>query len=264
MNPLPGVKVERTHRLVVRDLSVHYGSRPALAGLNVTFAPGETVSLVGPNGAGKSTLLKVLAGILPPSHGVAELDRQPIRRPSAAVVYVPQRTSADWSFPVNVLDVVLLTRLRRRSRFLPFGDAERSRALGALDRVGMRDFAGVQIGQLSGGQQQRVFLARALLQDGVVYLLDEPFSGVDVPTQELLVELFDQLRASGKTIISATHNLYLATSSSDRIVLLNRQLIAEGSPEEVMTEAHLRSAFGGNLVVTHNNLGRPTALGEVR
>ncbi|MDQ3045292.1 MAG: metal ABC transporter ATP-binding protein [Chloroflexota bacterium] len=245
---------EHADRLVVRDLSVHYGARPALIGLNLTFFAGETVSLIGPNGAGKSTLLKVLAGILPPSHGQAELNGVAIQRPSAAVAYVPQRTGADWSFPVSVLDVVLLSRLNRRSRFLPIGDQERSRALHALDRVGMRELAGVQIGQLSGGQQQRIFLARALLQDGDVYLLDEPFSGIDTPTQELLINLFGQLRADGKTIVSATHDLRLATTSSDRVVLLDRHLIAVGPPSEVMTEANLRPTFGGRLVVVHDNI----------
>ncbi len=236
-------------RLATDDLSVHFGDRSALEGITVRFAGGETVSLLGPNGAGKSTLLKVLAGVLPATHGLVRLNDRVIHRPNPAVSYVPQRTSVDWTFPVSVLDVVLMARAPRRSRLLPFGGGDRAAALAALDQVGMRRFASVQIGQLSGGQQQRVFLARALAQHGDVYLLDEPFAGVDVVTQELLVSLFDDLRRDGKTIIYATHDLTQAAKSSDRIFLLNRRLVAAGPPRAVMTAANLRQAFGGQAFV---------------
>lgn len=243
-------------RLVTANLSVHFGERSALEDVSVSFVSGETVSLLGPNGAGKSTLLKAIAGLLPASHGTVTLDGVPIRRPNPAVVYVPQRSSVDWSFPVSVLDVVLMARAFRRSRLLPFGHADRDAALAALDQVGMRRFAPYQIGALSGGQQQRVFLARALLQDGEVYLLDEPFTGVDVPTQELVVSLFDSLRRAGKTIVFATHDLAQAVKSSDRIILLNRRLIAFGPPREVMTAAHLRATYGGQAVLPFDLLER--------
>jgi manganese/zinc/iron transport system ATP- binding protein len=236
-------------RLTVENLGVHFGDRSALEGVSVSFRAGESVSLLGPNGAGKSTLLKVIAGVLPPTHGTLSLGGRPITGPNQAVVYVPQRSSVDWTFPVSVLDVVLMARTRRRSRLVPLGHQDREQALAALDQVGMRRFAPVQIGQLSGGQQQRVFLARALLQDGEVYLLDEPFSGVDVPTQELVVSLFDQLRRAGRTIVYATHDLAQAVKSSDRIFLLNRRLIAAGPPAETMTAANLKAAFGGQAIV---------------
>ncbi|MEA2586579.1 MAG: manganese/zinc/iron transport system binding protein [Thermomicrobiales bacterium] len=236
-------------RLVVEGLGVHFADRSALEGISVSFGAGESVSLLGPNGAGKSTLLKVIAGVLPATHGSVRLAGRPIDGTNPAVVYVPQRSSVDWTFPVSVLDVVLMARAQRRSRFGPFRGEDRERALAALDQVGMRPFAPVQIGQLSGGQQQRVFLARALLQDGDVYLLDEPFTGVDVPTQELVVSLFDQLRRTGRTIIYATHDLAQAAKSSDRIFLLNRRLIASGPPSETMTAANLRAAFGGQAIV---------------
>ena len=236
-------------RLVCRDLSVHFENRSALSGIDLAFGSGETISLLGPNGAGKSTLLRVIAGLLPATHGVVTLNGAPIADPNPAVTYVPQRTSVDWTFPVSVLDVVLMALTRRRSRLRPFDRSARDDALAALDRTGMRAFAHVQIGQLSGGQQQRVFLARALLQQGEVYLLDEPFAGVDVPTQELLVSLFHGLRQSGKTIVYATHDLQQAARSSDRILLLNRRLIADGPPREVMTAANLRATFGGQAIV---------------
>ena len=236
-------------RLSTHALSVHFGPRSALECVDVAFGRGETVGLLGPNGAGKSTLLKVLAGMLPPTHGEVRLDGAPVRRPSPAVVYVPQRTGADWGFPVSVLDVALMGRGTRRPRWRSLGSGDRAVALGALETVGMGRLAHVQIGQLSGGQQQRVFLARALVQDGDAFLLDEPFAGVDVPTQELLVALFGRLRDAGKTIVYATHDLSQATSASDRILLLNRRLIATGPPRQVMTEPNLRAAFGGAAVI---------------
>ena len=251
----PRLPVSVPPRLETEALSVHFGPRWALEGVDARFDPGETVSLLGPNGAGKSTLLKALAGMLPPSHGVVRLNGSPVHRPSSAVAYVPQRTGVDWGFPVSVLDVTLMGRALRISRFAPFSRADRDAALSALDRVGMRHLAPVQIGQLSGGQQQRVFLGRALLQDGEVFLLDEPFAGVDVPTQELLVALFGRLRDTGKTIVYATHDLAQAASSSNRVLLLNRRLIASGPPDQVMTVANLRATFGGQAVVPVAQVG---------
>ncbi|MGH2535056.1 MAG: metal ABC transporter ATP-binding protein [Thermomicrobiales bacterium] len=246
-------------RLETDELSVHFEDRSALEDVSLAFAAEETTSLVGPNGAGKSTLLKVLAGMLPPTHGQVQFDGIPVSRPTPRVVYVPQRTSVDWTFPVSVLDVTLLARANRRSRWLPFGLDENNRALAALDQVGMGRFASVQIGALSGGQQQRVFLARALLQQGDVYLLDEPFSGVDVPTQELLVGLFEQLRQEGKTIVYASHDLTRAAKSSDRIVLLNRRLVATGPPRSTLTAANLLATFGGEAIVPFDLGGEPGA-----
>ncbi len=254
----PRLLVSSTPRLVTEGLSVHFGPRSALDAIDARFGPAETVSLLGPNGAGKSTLLKALAGVLPPTHGVVRLDGTPVRRPSPAVVYVPQRTGVDWTFPVSVLDVALMGRAARRSRLTPFAARDRADALAALERVGMRRFADVQIGQLSGGQQQRVFLARALVQDGDVYLLDEPFAGVDVPTQELLVAIFGRLRDAGKTIVYATHDLLQAAVSSDRVLLLNRRLIAAGPPRDVMTAPNLRATFGGEAVIIQDDaMGGP-------
>ncbi|MCC6315953.1 MAG: metal ABC transporter ATP-binding protein, partial [Thermomicrobiales bacterium] len=226
-----------------------FGDRPALDCVNLVFYPAETVSLLGPNGAGKSTLLKTLAGMRPPDHGEVLLAGKPVRGPSPRVVYVPQRTAVDWSFPISVLDVTLMGVGLRRSRFAPLGGRDRKNALAALDAVGMAELASVQIGQLSGGQQQRVFLARALLQEGDVYLLDEPFTGVDVPTQMLLVALFERMCKDGKTIVYATHDLALAAASSDRVLLLNRSLIAEGPPRQTMTAEVLRATFGGQAIV---------------
>ncbi|HEU0115642.1 MAG TPA: metal ABC transporter ATP-binding protein [Thermomicrobiales bacterium] len=237
-------------------LGVHFGDRSALEDLSVRFDVGETTSLLGPNGAGKSTLLRALAGLLPPTHGFVRFHGAVVAGPTRRVVYVPQRTGVDWNFPISVLDVAVMGRALTRSRFLPIPRRDREDALAALGQVGMRRLAHVQIGQLSGGQQQRVFLARALMQAGEVYLLDEPFTGVDVPTQQLLVALFDRLRDEGKTIVYATHDLALAAASSNRVLLLNRRLIAAGPPDVAMTAANLQATFGGAAIL-------PVAAGAV-
>jgi len=232
-------------RIETQDLSVHFENRPALSAVDLTLSPGEIVALVGPNGAGKSTLMRVLAGILQPSHGRVLIDGKESHGPNPCIIYVPQRSAVDWTFPIDVTGVVLLARRSARSRFLPFGDADRAAALDVLKAVDMDRHASVQISRLSGGQQQRVFLARALLQDGDVYLLDEPFTGVDIPTQEIVVGVLRELAARGKTIVYATHDLYQAFKSSDRVILLNRGVVADGPPDQVATEDNLRATFGG-------------------
>ena len=183
-----------------------------------------------------------------PSHGYVRLDGNVVTGPEPCIVYVPQRTSVDWTFPVSVLDVVLMARRHSRPRWLPYSARDRQAAEAALTQVEMVPLAGVQISQLSGGQQQRVFLARALLENGDVYLLDEPFTGVDVPTQELLIGIFRHLCQQGRTVIFATHDLQQAFDSSERMIILNRIVIAEGRPAETMTLDNLRNAYGASAI----------------
>ncbi len=235
--------------LRISNLTVHYQSRPAIADVSLDLHAGETVSLLGPNGAGKSTLLKVIAGMLPASHGSVLFRGSPLRGVDPSITYIPQRAGADWSFPISVIEAVQLGLPRAIPRWRRFSHTERDRARAALARVGMGNLAHVQIGALSGGQQQRVFLARALLDQGSILLLDEPFTGVDVPTQELFVSLFDNLRKQGKTIIYATHDLAQAARTSDRVVLLNLRVIALGPPAQVLSEATLGETFGGQVLV---------------
>ena len=248
--PIESVAVTGAHalpapRIQTIHLSVHFEDRSALEDITLVFHAGTTASLVGPNGAGKSTLLKCLAGILAPTHGEVLIDGQLVRRPSPRIAYVPQRSDVDWKFPISVLDVALMGRALGVSRLLPIPESDRQDALAVLDEVRMRRFASVQIGALSGGQQQRVFIARALLQEADVFLLDEPFSGVDLPTQSLVLQIFDDLRRIGKTIVFATHDLAMAEESADVSVLLTRQVVAAGSPSQILTVPNLRSAFGG-------------------
>lgn len=230
-------------------LCVHFGDRSALDCVDLTFYPGQITALVGPNGAGKSTLLKALDGVQPPTHGEVLLDGQPLRKPSPRIAYVPQRSEVEWTFPISVLDVALMGRALRASRWLPIPARDRQDALRALDEVAMRRFAEVQIGALSGGQQQRVFIARSLLQSADVNLLDEPFAGVDVPTQSLILEVFAKLRAEGKTIVFATHDLNIAAQSADECVLLNRTVIAAGPAPLVLTASNLQATFGGAAIL---------------
>jgi ABC-type Mn2+/Zn2+ transport system ATPase subunit len=231
------------------DLTVHYDDRLALASATLALAPGEVVALLGPNGAGKSTLLRVLAGMLAPSHGEVRFRGEPLRGTDPAITYVPQRAGADWTFPIPVREAVLLGLARRTPRWRPFGRDERRRADDVLDQVGLRQLAHVQIGELSGGQQQRVFLARALLGCGAVLLLDEPFTGVDVPTQRLFGDIFADLKRRGTLIVYATHDLGQARQTADRIVLINGRLIASGPPSEATLDGALRETFGGQVIV---------------
>jgi ABC-type Mn2+/Zn2+ transport system ATPase subunit len=235
--------------LRARDLSVHYGQRSALDTITLDIMPGTITSLLGPNGAGKSTLLKAFAGVIEPTHGTVWHREREIRRPVGAVTYIPQRSGAEWTFPISVLETVLLGLSTRVPRFRGFSRAERRQALDALDHVGLEPLAGVQIGALSGGQQQRVFLARALVACGEVLLLDEPFTGVDVPTQELFLDLFERLRQRGITIMFATHDLQQAAQSSSRAILLNNAVIADGPPAQVLTDEALTRTFQGRIMV---------------
>ena len=235
--------------LATHHLTVHYGHRPALSDVSITVYPGEVVGLLGPNGAGKSTLLKVIAGMVPASHGSCTYQGEEINGAHAGITYVPQRSGADWTFPISVLDAVLLGLSRKASRFRGFSADERNRALESLHYVEMERYAHVQIGALSGGQQQRVFLARALLACGSVLLLDEPFTGVDVPTQDLFVGLMDNLKKRGTAIVYATHDLAQARETSDSLIMVNRTVIATGPPTEVFRQETIRQTFGGKVVV---------------
>ncbi|MGC4191245.1 MAG: ABC transporter ATP-binding protein [Thermomicrobiales bacterium] len=240
----PGDPLIRTDHL-----SIHYDRRPALDDVSVAFAPRERVAIIGPNGAGKSTLLKAIAGMLPPSHGEVYLHDKPLNGTDPRITYVPQRAGADWTFPISVLDVVLLGLAHTTPHWRRFGKRERDRAHQALRDVAMDHLAGVQIGSLSGGQQQRVFLARALVQCSDILLLDEPFAGVDIPTQETFNQVFDQLTARGTTIVFATHDLVQAQEAASRAVLLNRTVVADGPPAEAMRPANLARTFGGEVMV---------------
>lgn len=234
--------------LMCTEMSVHYENRSALRNVTMTVQSGHITALLGPNGAGKSTLLKVLAGMIQPSHGSVAFENHDLTGPHPEITYVPQRSDVDWKFPISVLECVLLGLASSRSRWRPFARQDKKRAMQVLSDVGMDHLANAQIDALSGGQQQRVFLARALLNSGSVLLLDEPFTGVDVPTQTMLVQILEKLRSQGISIVYATHDLGQAARTADTAVLLNGDIVAAGSTKEVFTAENLTRTFGGSLV----------------
>ncbi len=233
----------------VHDLTVSYHKKPVLWNVDIAVPTGKLIGIIGPNGAGKSTLIKAVMGLLPLASGWIKVFGKPIDEARQQVAYVPQRESVDWDFPVTVMDVVLMGRYGRLGWFGRVRSEDRAAALDALDKVGMRPFAKRQISNLSGGQQQRVFLARALAQDSEVYLMDEPFVGVDAATEKAIVTLLQALRAQGKTVLVVNHDLESARHYFDYLLLLNMRVVAFGPTEEVFTPELLQKTYGGRLTI---------------
>ncbi len=231
----------------VTDLTVAYREVPVLWDVDLSVPEGVLLAIVGPNGAGKTTLIKAMLGLVDAAAGQTLIYGAPYDRQRRLVAYVPQRGSVDWDFPTSVLDVVMMGLYGRLGWFRRPGRAEREAALGALEKVGMADFAGRQISQLSGGQQQRVFLARALVQDAQVYVMDEPFQGVDATTERAIVTLLQELRKAGKTLVVVHHDLQTVPEYFDWVLLLNVRRIAAGPVAEVFTEENLRLTYGGRV-----------------
>jgi manganese/zinc/iron transport system ATP- binding protein len=234
----------------VEDLTVAYGERPALWDVDLTVPTSTLMAIVGPNGAGKTTLIRAVLGLVRPAAGDIRVFGRPYEEQRRLVAYVPQRGTVDWDFPTSVLDVVTMGRYGALGWFRRPGGAERDAALAALDQVGMDAFADRQISQLSGGQQQRVFLARALVQDAQIYLMDEPFQGVDATTERAIVALLQQLREDGRTVVAVHHDLQTVPEYFDAVTLLNVRRVASGPVGEVFTEENLRLTYGGRAAVT--------------
>jgi len=230
-----------TEILGVRDLTVRYNGTPALQGVSFSVQAGERVAVVGPNGAGKSTLFRAVVGLVGHQSGSVDTGGQQIG-------YVTQRSTVDLGFPVTVHDVVMMGRIGKMGWLRWQRPLDREIVQRCLAQVGMQDLGRRQIGELSGGQQQRVFIARALAQEATILLMDEPFSGVDAPSQETILEILEQLHAQGVTILVSTHDLNLAVERFDQLVLLNIRLIGFGRPREVVTPETLAAAYGGQAV----------------
>ncbi|QHQ36779.1 metal ABC transporter ATP-binding protein [Algicella marina] len=233
--------------LTVRGMTVSYGGKAAVFDVDATFPAGQMAGIVGPNGAGKSTLLKAALGIVPRVSGTVEVFGQPLEAARARIAYVPQRASIDWDFPARVIDVVTMGLYRQLGLLGRIGAQHRAKARAALERVGMEAFASRQIGQLSGGQQQRVFLARALAQEAELYLLDEPFAGVDAATERAIIAVLKDLQHEGRTVVAVHHDLATVTRYFDHVLLLNTRKVAEGPVEETFTPEMLNRTYGGRL-----------------
>lgn len=236
--------------LTVLGVTVTYrNGQTALRDASFSIPRGTITALVGVNGSGKSTLFKAIMGFVPSGSGSVTIMGEPAGRALKRniVAYVPQAEEVDWNFPVLVEDVVMMGRYGHMG-FLRIASAQDRRMVdAALERVGMTSYRKRQIGELSGGQKKRVFLARALAQEGQVILLDEPFTGVDVTTEEAIIGLLQELRAEGRIMLVSTHNLGSVPEFCDRAVLLNKTVLAAGPTEEVFTHENLQRAFGGVL-----------------
>lgn len=233
--------------LKVSNMAVFYRDRSAVSNISFSLQPGQITGLLGPNGAGKSTLLKGMLGLIPTATGNATLDGQPLIQQLQRTAYVPQRSQIDWDYPISVEKVVMMGRIRQTGWFRSFSRYSQEVVSAAIERVGMTPYIHRQIGELSGGQQQRVFLARAIAQQADVFFFDEPFSGVDKQTEEIMYNVFSELKAAGKILLVISHDLGETLNCYDQLLLLNKELIAMGSAEEVMTVDNLKFAYGQKL-----------------
>jgi len=239
----------------VNDLTVAYQDRPVLWDIDLVLREGVLTAIVGPNGAGKTTLIRAILGLVRPAAGSIRVLGLPLREVRSRIAYVPQRGSVDWDFPTSVLDLVLMGTYGRLGWVRRPGRAERELAMASLEQVGMEAFADRQIGQLSGGQQQRAFLARALAQQADLYLMDEPFQGVDARTEVAIVEVLRSLRDEGRTVVAVHHALQTVPEYFEDVVLLNVRKIGSGPVSEVFTEERLRLAYGGRVPFLQGVLG---------
>ena len=235
--------------LEIHDLTASYHRKPVLWGIDLQVPKGKLVGIIGPNGAGKSTLIKAIMGLLPLSSGWVKIFGEPFQANLRRVGNVPQRESVDWDFPVNVMDVVLMGRYGRLGLFKRPKKQDREIARECLEKVKMLPYADRQIANLSGGQQQRVFLARALAQESDLYLMDEPFAGVDAATESAIVEIMHELKSRGKTLLVVHHDLPTARNYFDLLILLNMRLVAFGPTEEVFNYELLQKTYGGRLTI---------------
>jgi manganese/iron transport system ATP-binding protein len=230
--------------LDVEALEVELGGRPVLEGVSLRLAAGELVGLIGPNGAGKTTLLRAVLGAVPARSGRIELAGMSPERARGTVGYVPQRHEFAWDFPISVVGAVMSGRVHRIGWLRRPGRADRAAVDEALERVGLTALRARPIGELSGGQRQRVLVARALALDPRLLLLDEPFTGLDVPTQTVLIRLFAELRDEGRAQLMTTHDLSAAAATCTRLCLLNRTMVADGPPGELRDPDVWLRAFG--------------------
>lgn len=233
--------------LEIHDLTVSYDQNPVLWNVDLSLPAGNLVGILGPNGAGKSTLIKAIMGLITPTSGYVKVFDKPMNDVRSRISYVPQRESVDWNFPASVLDVVMMGTYGKLGLFRRPGKKEKDLAMKCLEQVGMNGFVQRQISELSGGQQQRVFIARALAQEADLYLMDEPFAGVDMSTETAIFQLLQEMTAAGKTVIVVHHDIHSAMTFFDWLIMLNLHLVASGPKELVMNEEMLRKTYGGKL-----------------
>jgi manganese/zinc/iron transport system ATP- binding protein len=233
--------------LALRGVSVAYGHDPVLWNVTWNSPASGLVAVVGPNGAGKSTLLKAALGLVPRLAGEVRFFGAPLSAVRRRVGFLPQRAAVDWDFPATALDVAAMGRYPRAGWFRPLPRAEREAARAALSEVGLADVADRPIGELSGGQQQRVLLARTLAQEPDLFLMDEPFAGVDATTEDAILQVLQRLASSGRCVIAVHHDLSTVPRAFDHALLLNREVVASGPAATLLSPENLSRAYGGRL-----------------
>lgn len=231
------------------NLTVSYNRRPVLWNIDFEIPEGHIIGIIGPNGSGKTTLLKAIMGLVKYSSGYVKIFDKDLKEVRDRISYVPQRESVDWDFPASVMDVVMMGRYKRSNILRSLRKKDKEIAIEALEKVNMLEYSNRQISQLSGGQQQRVFIARSLAQGADLYIMDEPFVGVDAATEEAIMQLLIEMKNNGKTVVVVHHDLQTAKLYFDWMVLLNTRLIAAGTKEEIFNEQLLQEAYGGKLNV---------------
>lgn len=235
----------------VKGLSVSYDRKRVLTNIYLEIEAGRIYGVIGPNGAGKSTLFKAILGLIETNTGNIQINKQDIKSQRKKVVYVPQKTDVDWQFPATVFDIVLMGRYPHKKILSRMNHHDRELAMNALKEVGMENFKTRQIGELSGGQQQRIFLARALCQEADIFLLDEPFVGVDITTEKKIIQILKTLAEEGKTLLVVHHDLSSVRAYFDSVILMNQRLIAYGDTESTFTQENIAKAYGGQLPILH-------------
>lgn len=235
---------EHLPALQIHHLTVNYENTPVLWDISLKVPQGVLVGIIGPNGAGKSTLIKAALGLVKPLSGKVEFFGKPLKQVRQRVAYVPQRESVDWDFPITVRDLVLMGRYGKLKLFQRPRAADWKAADHYIEVVGMTPYANRQISQLSGGQQQRVFLARALLQEADLYFMDEPFAGVDLATETVIMQLLQQLKDKGKTVFVVHHDLNTVEQYFDWGIMLNMRLVACGEMKHIFNSHTLNSTYG--------------------
>lgn len=230
-------------KVTVNNLHVSYYGREVLNDINFSFESGKLIGIIGPNGAGKSTLMKTILGLVQKDKGTISFNGQRLQKVQKQIAYVPQRANIDWDFPITVIDTVLLGVYPKLGLFKRPSKTDRSFAIECLKKVGMEQFSNRHISELSGGQQQRVFLARALAQNANYLFLDEPFVGIDVASEEMIITILKQLRDEGKLVFVVHHDLSKVSQYFDELVLINRKLIASGPVQEVIYPEVIAKAY---------------------
>lgn len=233
----------------IQNLTVMYHEKPVILNLNLQIPTGSMCAIVGPNGSGKTTLLKSILGIIQPITGTIKIFDLPLDKTKHKIAYVPQRNSVDWTFPVSVFDVVMMGRYGHLSWWQRPTKTDFEIVTWAMDQVFMTEYKNRHISQLSGGQQQRVFLARALAQQADIFILDEPFAGIDMVTETLILKLLQKLQNLGKTIIVVHHDIATVQKHFDWTLLMNIEHIASGPTEQTLTESNLQKTFHSSRVV---------------